>query len=69
MLGDLFIKNQYVVYDYQNRQIGFAEKLQLPAGGIGLNAKGAGTGYKDTLKSNQWSIALMTVLASALTLA
>ncbi|KAG0362262.1 hypothetical protein BG005_006248 [Podila minutissima] len=69
LLGDLFIKNQYVVYDYQNRQIGFAEKLQLPAGGIGLNAKGAGTGYKDTLKSNQWSIALMTVLASALTLA
>ncbi|KAG0093677.1 hypothetical protein BGZ92_003579 [Podila epicladia] len=68
LLGDLFIKNQYVVYDYQKRQIGFAEKVQLPAGGIGLNAKGAGAGYKDALKSNQWSIALMTVLASAFTL-
>ncbi|KAF9200387.1 hypothetical protein BGZ59_003328, partial [Podila verticillata] len=69
LLGDLFIKNQYVVYDYQKRRIGFAEKVQLPAGGIGLNAKGAGAGFKDCLKSSQWSAALMTVLASVFTLA
>ncbi|KAF9401652.1 hypothetical protein BGX21_001054 [Mortierella sp. AD011] len=39
LLGDLFIKNQYVVYDYGNRRIGFAEKVDAVAGSIGLNSQ------------------------------
>ncbi|KAF9426954.1 hypothetical protein BGZ76_002530 [Entomortierella beljakovae] len=44
LLGDLFIKNQYVVYDYGygNRKIGFAKKVEYATGGIGLNAKNSG---------------------------
>ncbi|KAF9112517.1 hypothetical protein BGX27_003237 [Mortierella sp. AM989] len=41
LLGDLFIKNQYVVYDYGNQKIGFATKVNTAPGGIGLNAKSA----------------------------
>ncbi|KAG0267732.1 hypothetical protein BGZ95_002786 [Linnemannia exigua] len=39
LLGDLFIKNQYVVYDYGNLQIGFAEKVPNAPAGIGLSAQ------------------------------
>ncbi|KAF9932782.1 hypothetical protein FBU30_007289 [Linnemannia zychae] len=39
VLGDLFIKNQYVVYDYEHRQIGFAQKVSNAPSGIGLNAQ------------------------------
>ncbi|KAF9585103.1 hypothetical protein BGW38_003884 [Lunasporangiospora selenospora] len=41
LLGDLFIKNQYVVYNYSKRRIGFATKVEMVPGGIGLNAKGS----------------------------
>ncbi|KAG0378266.1 hypothetical protein BGX24_004325 [Mortierella sp. AD032] len=45
LLGDLFIKNQYVVYDYDKQKIGFATKVDIAPGGIGLNAKNtAGSG-------------------------
>ncbi|KAF8946308.1 hypothetical protein BGZ47_000854 [Haplosporangium gracile] len=48
LLGDLFIKNQYVVYDYVKQQIGFAEKVDMAPGGINLNAKNtAGGGWSN----------------------
>ncbi|KAG0214074.1 hypothetical protein BGX33_002505 [Mortierella sp. NVP41] len=39
LLGDLFVKNQYVVYDYDRRQIGFAQKVPVAPSGIGLNTE------------------------------
>ncbi|KAH7028696.1 aspartic peptidase domain-containing protein [Linnemannia elongata] len=52
LLGDLFIKNQYVVYDYEKEQIGFAEKVDMAPGGINLNAKNtAGSGW-DALRAS-----------------
>ncbi|KAF9574849.1 hypothetical protein BGW38_008282, partial [Lunasporangiospora selenospora] len=46
LLGDLFIKNQYIVYDYGKKQIGFAEKVELPSRGLGLNANGEARSQK-----------------------
>ncbi|KAF9929348.1 hypothetical protein BGZ67_006384 [Mortierella alpina] len=46
LLGDLFIKNQYVVFDYGKRRIGFAQKVDTAPGGIGLNAKGTGASIR-----------------------
>ncbi|KAF9307997.1 hypothetical protein BGZ91_008030, partial [Linnemannia elongata] len=56
LLGDLFIKNQYVVYDYEKEQIGFAEKVDMAPGGINLNAKNtAGSGW-DALRAKPWLV-------------
>ncbi|KAF9995510.1 hypothetical protein BGZ79_010802 [Entomortierella chlamydospora] len=41
LLGDLFIKNQYVVYDYDKKRIGFATKVNTASAGIGLSARNA----------------------------
>ncbi|KAF9538480.1 hypothetical protein EC957_006713 [Mortierella hygrophila] len=49
LLGDLFVKNQYVVYDYQKEQIGFAEKVDMAPGGINLNAKSIAGPGRDAL--------------------
>ncbi|KAF9096332.1 hypothetical protein BGX29_008617 [Mortierella sp. GBA35] len=47
LLGDLFIKNQYVVYDYEKERIGFAQKVDIAPSGIGLNVKNiAGSGLE-----------------------
>ncbi|KAF9353874.1 hypothetical protein BGX26_008373 [Mortierella sp. AD094] len=59
LLGDLFIKNQYVVYDYGNRQIGFAEKVDAVTGGIGLNSQNAGLGKKDVLHNSVNKVVLV----------
>ncbi|KAF9932795.1 hypothetical protein FBU30_007302 [Linnemannia zychae] len=68
LLGDLFIKNQYVVYDYEKRQIGFAEKVDIAPGGIGLNAKStAGSGYKTIWKSSRDYQMLTMILGTVLT--
>ncbi|KAF9900629.1 hypothetical protein EC991_007075, partial [Linnemannia zychae] len=69
LLGDLFIKNQYVVYDYGNRTIGFAEKVPNAPGGIGLNAQNsapkATTGFPQN--RGHWIIvAFATVVATSL---
>ncbi|KAG0322621.1 hypothetical protein BGZ99_003225, partial [Dissophora globulifera] len=54
LLGDLFVKNQYVVYDYGKQQIGFATKVESAPGGIGLNAKGtAGSGWRQMLETSR----------------
>ncbi|KAG0338794.1 hypothetical protein BG004_007085, partial [Podila humilis] len=60
----------YVVYDYKNRKIGFAKKVELSSGGIGLNVKNAGAGRRETVKSNaRRSLALMTAaIATTLSL-
>ncbi|KAG0276897.1 hypothetical protein BGZ95_006872 [Linnemannia exigua] len=50
LLGDLFIKNQYVVYDYEKEQIGFATKVDIAPGGIGLNAKNTAGSGLDNLR-------------------
>ncbi|KAG0209054.1 hypothetical protein BGX28_000154 [Mortierella sp. GBA30] len=70
LLGDLFIKNQYVVYNYGNRTIGFAQKVSISPGGIGLNAKGGGSSIKIRVKdmmsflSPGHMMMAMTVLAT-----
>ncbi|KAF9282547.1 hypothetical protein BGZ68_005885 [Mortierella alpina] len=69
LLGDLFIKNQYVVFDYGKRRIGFAQKVDTAPGGIGLNAKGAGTSIRLRMKDHPGQMivmAVMTILASFL---
>ncbi|KAF9125403.1 Leucine aminopeptidase 1, partial [Mortierella sp. 14UC] len=50
LLGDLFIKNQYVVYDYEKKQIGFATKVDIAPGGIGLNAKNTAGSRLESLR-------------------
>ncbi|KAG9322322.1 hypothetical protein KVV02_001614 [Mortierella alpina] len=65
LLGDLFIKNQYVVFDYTKKQVGFAKKVETVPGGIGLNAKGtAGAGLKGLIADSR-SSALVLVMAIA----
>ncbi|KAF9185761.1 hypothetical protein BGZ51_002104 [Haplosporangium sp. Z 767] len=69
LLGDLFIKNQYVVYDYGKRRIGFAKKVETAPGGIGLNAKGAAGGgirglVNDSRSSRVQAVILSTLVAT-----
>ncbi|KAF9958071.1 hypothetical protein BGZ72_000936 [Mortierella alpina] len=73
LLGDLFIKNQYVVFDYGKRRIGLAQKVDTAPGGIGLNAKGAGASLRLRMKDvsfrhpgQMMSIMAMTILATFL---
>ncbi|CAO3565305.1 unnamed protein product [Mortierella alpina] len=73
LLGDLFIKNQYVVFDYGKRRIGFAQKVGPSLGGIGLNAKGAGASIRLRMKDvslqqpgQMITIMAMTILATLL---
>ncbi|KAF9110156.1 hypothetical protein BGX27_006721 [Mortierella sp. AM989] len=72
LLGDLFIKNQYVVYDYGNKQIGFAQKVETVPEGIGLSSQNAGLGGKEALYNpvnNAVMLGLITmvhILSSAL---
>ncbi|KAF9902582.1 hypothetical protein BX616_001885 [Lobosporangium transversale] len=65
LLGDLFIKNQYVVYDYEKRQIGFATKVHTAPGGIGLNAKGtAGMGWKGLIENGRARSLALVILTT-----
>ncbi|KAF9974260.1 hypothetical protein BGZ73_002372 [Actinomortierella ambigua] len=41
VLGDLFIKNQYVIFDYGKKQVGLAQKVENTPSGIGLNSRNA----------------------------
>ncbi|KAG0348418.1 hypothetical protein BGZ54_004625, partial [Gamsiella multidivaricata] len=67
LLGDLFIKNQYVVYDYGKKQIGFATKVDNAPGGIGLNAKGtAGSGWRHMLESSHLRTVVLGLVVSLL---
>ena len=70
LLGDLFIKNQYVVYDYGKQQIGFATKVESAPSGIGLNAKStAGTGLRQMMEASRRTrvrMLAMGMVASAL---
>ncbi|KAG0220798.1 hypothetical protein BGX31_010521 [Mortierella sp. GBA43] len=70
LLGDLFIKNQYVIYDYGNRKIGLATKVENAPEGIGLNAKNtAGTGWRHLIESNRSGrgpVLILGMVASAL---
>ncbi|KAF9954100.1 hypothetical protein BGZ65_004239, partial [Modicella reniformis] len=71
LLGDLFIKNQYVVYDYENKpRIGFATKVETAPGGIGLNVKNtAGAGWRYMMESsrlNRVRMLLLGMVASSL---
>ncbi|KAF9209814.1 1,3-beta-glucanosyltransferase [Haplosporangium sp. Z 27] len=59
LLGDLFIKNHFVVYDYGNRQIGFAEKVDQVPGGIGLNSQNTGHGKKEALNNSTNKVAIV----------
>ncbi|KAF9954606.1 hypothetical protein BGZ72_004450 [Mortierella alpina] len=62
LLGDLFIKNQYVVFDYTKKQVGFAKKVETAPGGIGLNAKGAaGAGLKKLIGASRASALLLAM--------
>ncbi|KAG0377672.1 hypothetical protein BGX24_005674 [Mortierella sp. AD032] len=68
LLGDLFIKNQYVVYDYGNHSIGFAEKVPVAPGGIGLSAQNSAPPSPTTTGASRslehWIVvALTTTLA------
>jgi len=70
LLGDLFIKNQYVVYDYGKRQIGFAQKVENVSGGIGLNSQNAaGPDLKQSLKSGSQQAAKAVAATAAVLLA
>lgn len=70
LLGDLFIKNQYVVYDYGRRKIGFAQKVENVSGGIGLNSKNAaGPDLKQSLKSGPQQAAKAVAATAAVFLA
>ncbi|KAF9125407.1 hypothetical protein BGW39_007419 [Mortierella sp. 14UC] len=64
LLGDLFIKNQYVVYDYGSRQIGFAEKVPSAPGGIGLNAQNSAPRATTGVLRNRehWTIVAMATV-------
>ncbi|KAG9061978.1 hypothetical protein KI688_006695 [Linnemannia hyalina] len=63
LLGDLFIKNHYIVYDFADRRIGFAQKVPLAPGGIGLNAQNSAPSTSWT-REEHWAImALMTTAA------
>ncbi|KAK3827876.1 MAG: aspartic peptidase domain-containing protein [Benniella sp.] len=58
LLGDLFIKNHYVVFDYGKNndgpRIGFATKVDNLPGGIGLNTKNvAGAGWRHMVESSR----------------
>ncbi|KAF8936829.1 hypothetical protein BGZ58_003634 [Dissophora ornata] len=70
LLGDLFIKNQYVVFDYSKPQIGFATKVDTAPSGIGLNAKStAGAGLRQMMEASrktQVHMLAMGMVASAL---
>ncbi|KAG0204258.1 hypothetical protein BGX28_003753 [Mortierella sp. GBA30] len=69
LLGDLFIKNQYVIFDYGNRQIGLAKKVETSPGGIGLNAKGtAGSGLKALIEASRTTRIQTLLLAVAISL-
>ncbi|KAF9412514.1 hypothetical protein BGZ94_001014, partial [Podila epigama] len=71
LLGDLFIKNQYVVYDYKEKRIGFAKKVAPAEGGIGLNAKSAGSSFRQAMQSHlhQSLVAAISALSAAWVLA
>ncbi|KAF9352107.1 hypothetical protein BGX26_010018 [Mortierella sp. AD094] len=59
LLGDLFIKNQYVVYDYDKKQIGFATKVNTAPSGIGLSAQNAaGSKWRRGLNHHVQTLAL-----------
>ncbi|KAI1313038.1 hypothetical protein EDD11_002743 [Mortierella claussenii] len=66
LLGDLFIKNQYVVYDYDKKQVGFATKVDTAPGGIGLNAKGAaGSDWKGMIYNSRMMSFILGMVATA----
>ncbi|OAQ26590.1 acid protease [Linnemannia elongata AG-77] len=67
LLGDLFIKNHYVVYDYTDRQIGFAQKVPEAPGGIGLNAQNSAPSASRTRKEHWAKMALMTAVVMVAT--
>ncbi|KAF8946313.1 hypothetical protein BGZ47_000859 [Haplosporangium gracile] len=67
LLGDLFIKNHYIVYDYKNRQIGFAQKVPLAPGGIGLNAQNSAPSVSRTREEHWITMALMTTVVMVAT--
>jgi hypothetical protein len=57
-LGDLFIKNHYVVFDYGKNndgpRIGLATKVDNVPGGVGLNTKNvAGAGWRHMIESSR----------------
>ncbi|KAG0047733.1 hypothetical protein BGZ83_007251 [Gryganskiella cystojenkinii] len=69
LLGDLFIKNQYVVFDYTpnpSPRIGFAKKVENAPGGIGLNSKNAGSNLKRQLKGSEQAIKTVAATAAVL---
>ncbi|KAF9967294.1 hypothetical protein BGZ70_010048 [Mortierella alpina] len=67
LLGDLFIKNQYVVFDYSKKQVGFAKKVETVPGGIGLNAKGiAGAGLYDLIAASRTRALIMIMAVTGL---
>ncbi|CAO3566993.1 unnamed protein product [Mortierella alpina] len=67
LLGDLFIKNQYVVFDYTKKQVGFAKKIESVPGGIGLNAKGtAGAGLNELIAASRTRALLMIMAVTGL---
>ncbi|KAF9571419.1 Leucine aminopeptidase 1 [Mortierella alpina] len=68
LLGDLFIKNQYVVFDYGKRRIGFAQKVDTAPGGIGLNAKGAGASIRLRMKDVSFQQPSLMIVTMALTI-
>ncbi|KAF9197637.1 hypothetical protein BGZ49_001842 [Haplosporangium sp. Z 27] len=58
LLGDLFIKNQYVVYDYDKQRMGFATKVNNAPNGIGLNTK--------NMELSKWKVGLSRAQTIAL---
>ncbi|KAG0242967.1 hypothetical protein BGW41_003132 [Actinomortierella wolfii] len=70
VLGDLFIKNQYVIYDYGKKQIGLAQKVENTPTGIGLNSRNAAGMDRRSLLTDTagkcWRYAATTAAAGVL---